>query len=112
MERHKEALRKAEAMKAEEARRRAETERQRTTQPNSQRANVRDFGKFTISVAEVGTPLADEDGDYSWEMKTTNGAVSEAYLSNNGSDFMLLMITNRKAAPNDISAMVDSIHKK
>ncbi|MBQ6001309.1 MAG: hypothetical protein IJL18_00475, partial [Synergistaceae bacterium] len=132
-------------------------------QPNSQRANVRDFGKFTINVAdgwtavdnqgtavitkndnsaqltisvadaggatkaqlaeafvaefkktfaEVGTPVADEDGDYSWEMKTTNGAVSEAYLSADGSDFMLFVVTNRQAAPDDISAMLGSIKDK
>ncbi|MBR0279024.1 MAG: hypothetical protein IJQ75_03475 [Synergistaceae bacterium] len=68
--------------------------------------------EFKKTFAEVGTPVADEDGDYSWEMKTTNGAVSEAYLSADGSDFMLFVVTNRQAAPDDISAMLGSIKDK
>lgn len=68
--------------------------------------------EFKKTFAEVGTPVADEDGDYSWEMKTTNGAVSEAYLSADGSDFMLFVVTNRQAAADDISAMLGSIKDK
>ena len=68
--------------------------------------------EFKKTFAEVGTPVADEDGDYSWEMKTANGAVSEAYLSADGSDFMLFVVTNRQAAPDDISAMLGSIKDK
>lgn len=68
--------------------------------------------EFKKTFAEVGTPVADADGDYSWEMKTANGAVSEAYLSADGSDFMLFVVTNRQAAPDDISAMLGSIKDK
>ena len=68
--------------------------------------------EFKKTFAEVGTPVADEDGDYSWEMKTTNGAVSEAYLSADGSDIMLFVVTNRQAAADDISAMLGSIKDK
>lgn len=68
--------------------------------------------EFKKTFAEVGTPVADEDGDYSWEMKTANGAVSEAYLSADGSDFMLFVVTNRQAAADDISAMLGSIKDK
>ena len=68
--------------------------------------------EFKKSFAEVSKPEADKDGDYSWDMKTAAGAESHAMLSLEGSDFVLLVMTNVKEAPADFSAMLGSIKQK
>lgn len=68
--------------------------------------------EFRKSFAEVGTPEADKDGDYSWDMKTANGVESHAMLSSDGGDYVLLVMTNVVAAPDDFTAMIGSIKKK
>lgn len=68
--------------------------------------------EFSKSFVSVSKPEADKDGDYSWDMKTANGADSHAILTVEGSEFVLLVITNPTAAPSDLSAMLDSIKQK
>lgn len=68
--------------------------------------------EFKKSFAEVGTPEADKDGDYSWDMKTANGVESHALLSSDGGDYVLMVMTNVAAAPDDFTAMIGSIEKK
>lgn len=68
--------------------------------------------EFKKSFAEVGAPVADSDGDYSWDMKTAAGAESHAMLTVEGSDFVLLVMTNVQAAPDDFTAMLGSIKQK
>ena len=68
--------------------------------------------EFKKTFADVTSPEADSDGDYSWDMKTENGAESHAMLSAEGGEFMLLVMTNINAAPDDFSAMLDSIKQK
>lgn len=68
--------------------------------------------EFKKSFLSVSAPVADADGDYSWEMTTPAGATSKAALSVDGSDFILIVITNAEAAPADISAMLGSIQQK
>ena len=68
--------------------------------------------EFKKTFADVTAPEADSDGDYSWDMKTENGAESHAMLSAEGGEFMLLVMTNINAAPDDFSAMLDSIKQK
>ena len=71
-------------------------------------AEFKKSGAYT----EISAPVADSDGDYSWDMKTTAGAESHAMLGIEGSDFILFVITNVQAAPDDISAMIGSIKQK
>ncbi|MBR1657267.1 MAG: hypothetical protein IJ697_02240 [Synergistaceae bacterium] len=68
--------------------------------------------EFKNSFAEVGKPVADADGDFSWEMKTANGAVSQANLSADDKDFILIVLTNAEAAPDDIAKMLGSFTQK
>ena len=68
--------------------------------------------EFSKSFKEVTAPVADSDGDYSWDMVTANGAKSHAMLSLEGSDFVLLVMTNVEAAPDDFTAMLGSIKQK
>jgi len=68
--------------------------------------------EFKKSFTEVSEPVADADGDYSWDMKTAAGADSHAMLSIEGKDFVLLVITNPQAAPAELSSMLGSIKQK
>ncbi len=68
--------------------------------------------EFKKTFAEVGAPAADKDGDYSWDMKTKAGAESHAMLSAEDGDFILLVMTNVQNAPDDFTAMIDSIKQK
>ena len=74
-------------------------------------AFVEEFKK-SGTYTEVSTPEADKDGDYSWDMKTAAGAESHAMLTVEDGHFVLLIMTNVQAAPDDFTAMLGSIKQK
>jgi len=67
--------------------------------------------EFKKSFASVGTPEGDANG-YSWVMTTNNGAESKAILSGDDSKYALFVVTGGENAPDDISAMMDSLTEK
>ena len=71
-------------------------------------------GEFKKSGAytEIGTPEADKDGDFAWDMKTTAGAESHAMLTVEEGKFILLVMTNVQNAPDDFTNMLGSIKQK
>ena len=77
-----------------------------------QGASREDFAKafvdeFKKTFAEVGTPEADEDGDYSWDMKTEAGAESHAMLGKTDSGkYGLIVITGQDEALGDIAGSI------
>ena len=66
---------------------------------------------FKGSFGKVGTPAADADGDYSWDMEN-NGVTTNAVLHVEDGDYMLITMTNLEAAADEISAMLGSIQDK
>ena len=74
-------------------------------------AFVAEFKK-SGAYSEITAPVADSDGDYSWDMKTQAGAESHAMLSAEDGDFMLFVMTNVQNAPDDFTAMIGSIKQK
>ena len=68
--------------------------------------------KKSGTYSEVGKPAADNDGDFSWDMKTVAGAESKAMLTVEDGQFILFIMTNVQNAPDDFSRMVSSIKQK
>lgn len=63
--------------------------------------------EFKKSFAEVGTPAADKDGDYSWDMKAANGVLSHAFLGKTDSGkYGLIVITGNDEALGYIAGSV------
>ena len=79
-------------------------------------AGVQDFGKFTIDVPEGWT--ATQDGETVGIVKNDNSAAlsisvdSKAVLSGDDSNYALFVVTGAENAPDDISAMMDSLTEK
>ncbi len=71
-------------------------------------AEFKKSGAYT----EISTPEADKDGDFSWDMKTQAGAESHAMLTVEEGKFILMVMTNVQNAPDDFTAMLDSIKQK
>ena len=68
--------------------------------------------EFKNSFAKVGTPEAQPDGSFAWDMTTSNGVESKAMLGVENDQCKLVVITNLEAAPEEIIAMMESIKEK
>lgn len=68
--------------------------------------------EFKKSFATVGTPAAQDDGSYEWEMAAANGVKSNVLLGVEDDKCKLVVITNLEAAPDEIVAMMESIKEK
>ena len=64
------------------------------------------------SYPTVGTPEADEDGDYTWSMTNANGVENHALLRVADGDYMFITMAGLDAAGEDIAAMLDSVEDK
>ena len=71
-------------------------------------AEFKKSGTYTT----ISNPEADKDGDYSWDMTTKAGAESHAMLTVEEGHFVLLVMTNVQAAPDDFTKMLDTIKEK
>lgn len=67
--------------------------------------------EFKKSFATVSTPVADKDGDYSWDMET-NGVNTHAMLHSEDGEFMLITTTAVEKGADEISTMIGSINVK
>ena len=70
--------------------------------------NFKNGGQF----ASVGTPEADADGDYSWNMTNKQGVESKALLTGDDEQYCLFVMTGVDAAGDEISAMLGSVKDK
>ena len=68
--------------------------------------------EFKKSFATVGTPEAQGDGSFAWDMTTSSGVNSKAMLGVENDQCKLVVITNLDGAPEDIVAMMESIKEK
>lgn len=68
-------------------------------------------GEFKKTFKSVGTPEA-SDGGFTWTMVTPNDVESKAILAGEGSKYALFVVTGAENAPDDISAMMDSLTEK
>ena len=68
--------------------------------------------EFKKSFAKVGTPEAQADGSYSWEMSTADGVKSNVMLGVEDDKCKLVVITGLENAPEEIAAMMESIKEK
>ena len=59
-----------------------------------------------------GRNLTFTDGTYQFEMTNANGVDSKAVLSGDDSNYALFVVTGAENAPDDISAMMDSLTEK
>ena len=63
--------------------------------------------EFKKTFAEVGTPEADEDGDYSWGMKTAEGVMSRAFFGKtDAGKYALIVLTGEDEELGNIAGSV------
>lgn len=70
--------------------------------------NFKNSGSF----ASVGTPEADSDGAYSWEMTNKQGVNSKSILTVDEKNYVLFVATGIENAPDDFGAMLGSVKSK
>ena len=68
--------------------------------------------EFKKSFKTVGTPEADADGDYSWDMKNENGVNTKAMLHVEGGDCMLVTMTGLETAGEEIGNILGTLKDK
>ena len=59
-----------------------------------------------------GKNLTETDGGYEFEMTNANGAWSKCFLTADGDKYALIVVTGLENAPEDISAMMESLQEK
>ncbi|MBQ3446381.1 MAG: hypothetical protein IJG37_01900 [Synergistaceae bacterium] len=64
------------------------------------------------SYPTVGTPEADNDGDYTWEMTNANGVKSSVLLTGDNEEYCAFVMTGLDVAGDEISAMLGSVKDK
>ena len=68
--------------------------------------------QFSGSFASVSTPEKDDDGDYAWDMVNAQGVNTHAMLSVNDGNYLLITLTGVESAPDEMSAILDSVQEK
>ena len=59
-----------------------------------------------------GKGLANNDGLYTFTMTNANGVESKCYLTGDDKNYGLIVVTGGENAPDEISAMMDSLQEK
>lgn len=59
-----------------------------------------------------GKKLSGSGNDYTFEMTNANGVDSKCFLSSDGKNYALIVVTGMENAPEDISKMMDSLTEK
>jgi len=70
--------------------------------------NFKNSGSF----ASVGTPEADSDGDYSWNMTNNQGVESKTILTVDDKNYVLFVATGIENAADDFGTMLGSVKSK
>lgn len=67
--------------------------------------------EFAKSFASVGELEGPNDGDYEWEMTTTNGVESHALISGDDNQYMLIVVTG-EVSQEEVGAMLATLQVK
>ena len=59
-----------------------------------------------------GRNLKADGGNYTFEMTNANGVDSKAFLSGEGGKYALIVVTGLENAPDEISAIINSLQEK
>lgn len=73
-------------------------------------ALVQEFSK-NDAFSSVGTPEADDDGDYVWDMTTANGTESKALLREVDDNYLLVVRTGQ-ASPDEVDMVIGGMNEK